>query len=156
MHPQACSRSRQLFTRRRQPQQLFQSLPTHPLGLALGQRLDNLCLTSTEAEASPRGTEKHLGPQPLEGKLVPQQIAGRTSHPGVPQAHYTSTACIQQNPESSFRAPSSLLHCLAVFNTAPPSPRLSCSSPGHTSCCQTKPLPLFQSIKDRAKDFYPR
>lgn len=98
MHPQACSRSRQLFTRRRQPQQLFQSLPTHPLGLALGQRLDNLCLTSTEAEASPRGTEKHLGPQPLEGKLVPQQIAGRTSHPGVPQAHYTSTACIQQTP----------------------------------------------------------
>lgn len=97
MHPQACSRSRRLFTRR-QSQQVFQSLPTHPLGLALGQRLDNLCITSTEAGASPRGTKKHLGPQPLEGKLIPQQTAGRTSHPGVPQAHYTSTAWVQQAP----------------------------------------------------------
>lgn len=68
--PRACSESRRLSPRRRQPQQLFQSLPTHSPGLAFGSEAGSQSLCNLHGGRSqPQRHEKPSGPAATRGQV---------------------------------------------------------------------------------------
>lgn len=127
-------------------QQLRQHPPTHRA--SRGSEADpDLCATSVSPLRSRSWPEAPSSPglQPLEGKFS----AGGRGASRPPHRRHSGAGTAAPGTQSPDPGHAVLCCTIRLYQRHIQSPH---SSTGHTSCCQTRRLPLFQSIMARTKD----